>query len=584
MKLFLRPMAATAMAAAAIAPSALQPTESLAQSDASAASALSLSPQTRDLGGWKRSVSGPRAKLSFERRGKATRRALRVSDLRGSGVAAITAKLPRRSRVSVKAVVKVYRMRLMNRASRPLIWVGGTGGRNQQAGIIRVRGALRWATWYLTPSGARTKLKVGRRVTHRKAWQHVALTTVWSRQNARTLLKVGGKVVARSRALRLRSVRATRVSVGLGRASKGRASSLVRLRSAVVRLKTIAPAPGAAPVAAPALKGKLPAEVEPYSPTFAFNETIPANTPTDPRSAAIVGQLAGNASSAKVTLTSDGEVPPVYVASPGDPLLKVNVGGVSTSFRVPAGAVAGTGSDHPLVLLDPSHPQFGKDTELRLWQASISGTSLSASGAGLFHYNNDGAVLNPDGSQSVSVPFAGSGTGSGLSILAGLIRGDEVKQGEIRHALRFAYSAGDFTSKFRAPAIKSDQPKNTSTRNPATAMDMGMRLQLDPSVNCDTRTVPGTSATSGQTRYLRMICHALQQYGMIAVDGTGTGGLLFQAENNATADWNAIVGPTVNGSYGYILRDATSPSDGLQRDANSGIPWSRMRVLASSEY
>ena len=295
--------------------------------------------------------------------------------------------------------------------------------------------------------------------------------------------------------------------------------------------------------------------MEPYSPTFAFNETIPPNTASDPRSAAIVSQLAANASNAKVTLTSGGEVPPVYVASPTDPLLKVNVGGVSTSFRVPRNAVAGSGSDSPLVLLDPSHPQFGKDTELRLWQANVGSSSISASGAGLFHYNNDGAVLNPDGSQSVSVPFAGSGTGSGLSILAGLIRGDEVQQGEIRHALRFAYSAGDFTSNFRPPAIKSDQPKGTSTRDPASAMDMGMRLQLDPAVNCDARTVPGQAATSGQTRYLRMICHALQTYGMIAVDGTGTGGILFQAENDATANWSSIVGPTVNGSYGYILRD-----------------------------
>ena len=238
----------------------------------------------------------------------------------------------------------------------------------------------------------------------------------------------------------------------------------------------------------------------------------------------------------KVDLSADGEVPPVYVAKPTDPLFSVNVGGRNTRFRVPAQAQAGGGADSPLVILDPAHPDFGRDTELRLWQANIGSNSLSASGAGLFHYNNDGAALNPDGSQSVSVPFAGGGTGSGLSILAGLIRPAQVQSGSIRHALRFAYSAADFTNKFRSPATRTDQPKGTSTRNPATAMDMGMRLQLDPAVNCDTRTVPGRPGL--ETAFLRQICHALQDYGMIAVDGSSDRVILLMMENSATASWN----------------------------------------------
>jgi hypothetical protein len=253
---------------------------------------------------------------------------------------------------------------------------------------------------------------------------------------------------------------------------------------------------------------------------------------------------------------------------------------------VPAGVVPGAGADFPLVLLDPAHPTLGAFVELRLWQATIDNTAktLSANGAGLFHYNNDGKALNPDGTPSISVPFSGWGTGSGLSILAGLIRPDEVKRDRIEHALRFTYSACNSTSAFRAPATKTDQPNGCATEDPPSAMDMGMRLQLSTSVSCDARTVPGKSDTSLETRFLRMICRALQEYGMIMMDGTAPKGLLLMMEGKATAGWTALVGAELYGSYGYLIRDKDTPSDGLTRGPTDGIPWDKLRVLAKSVF
>ncbi len=331
----------------------------------------------------------------------------------------------------------------------------------------------------------------------------------------------------------------------------------------------------------------LTAAQQPYDPVkFAFNQKIPVGVGDDPRSTAVADRLDTLTADKKVAMSVEGEVPPVYVVSPSDPLYSVTVDGQETSFRVPAGAVPGGGADYPLILLDPLHPDHGAFTELRLWQASVNAGSktLTASGAGLFHYNNDGQLLNPDATPSISVPFLGWGTGSGLSYLAGLIRPDEVKQGVIAHALRFNYSACHSSDTFRAPATKTDQPNGCSTQDPPSAMEMGMRLQLSPSVDCSARTVPGKADGSKETRFVRMICRALQDYGMIMTDGTGPGGLLLMMEHKATADWQATVGDELWGSYGYLVRDQDTPDDGQQRGPSDGIPWGQLRVLAKSVF
>jgi hypothetical protein len=83
---------------------------------------------------------------------------------------------------------------------------------------------------------------------------------------------------------------------------------------------------------------------------------------------------------------------------------------------------------------------------------------------------------------------------------------------------------------------------------------------------------------------LRMICRAMQKYGIIAMDGSSDRVMLLQMEHSATANWPTLIGPEVYGSYGYLVRDNTSPSDGYSRDSSSGIPWSKLRVLSTSVF
>jgi hypothetical protein len=90
-------------------------------------------------------------------------------------------------------------------------------------------------------------------------------------------------------------------------------------------------------------------------------------------------------------------------------------------------------------------------------------------------------------------------------------------------------------------------------------------------------------AGSGSTRFLRTLCRALQDYGMIVLDGSSDRVLLLEMEDEATAGWSKILGPAKSNSYSHIIRDQSSPDDGLSRNAGSGIPWNRMRVVARGE-
>ena len=504
----------------------------------------------------------------------------------------LTATVPAGRAVVVTTRVRVAGARIAG-GRRALISIGSPRRSRLQVGVARTpRGGTRWAGWRQSASGV-ARVAVSAVRVRRGRLQRLSV----SASGASVVVRVDGRLVFRGGRAQMRSVSRRHITLGLA-PGPGRGNILVsrptaRVVAPAVKLISKGPAPvvhapgpdaGLAPAPLGPTALSPSASDRPYDPSFAFNQAIPAGAAADARSSAIVSQVDANTAASKVVMTSSSDVPPVYIAKPTDPFYSVNVGGQTTRFRVPAGAVPGGGSDTPMVILDPSHPDFGADTELRLWQASISGSSLQASGAGLFHYNSDGAILNPSGTRSLGTPFRGQGTGSGLSIMAGLIRPEEVRRGQIDHALRFAYSAADFSNRFRAPAIKTDQPNGTSTRNPATAMDMGMRLQLDPSVNCQARTVPGKADGSLETRYLRMLCTALQRYGMIAVDGTGDRGLMLMMEHDKTAPWASVVGTPLYGSYGYLIRDADSPSDGLSRNGTSGIPWNALRVLDRSTF
>jgi len=93
-----------------------------------------------------------------------------------------------------------------------------------------------------------------------------------------------------------------------------------------------------------------------------------------------------------------------------------------------------------------------------------------------------------------------SADAAGLPILAGLVRRDEVLQGEIKHALRF--TAAQTQKAFIPPATHY-----ASTSTSKTLPPMGLRMRMKSTYDC-----------SAYTSEVQVICRALKKYGMLLAD------------------------------------------------------------------
>ena len=150
-------------------------------------------------------------------------------------------------------------------------------------------------------------------------------------------------------------------------------------------------------------------------------------------------------------------------------------------------------------------------------------------------------------------PLAGTGnehggaTGGGVSLLTGLVRTFEIKQGYIDHALVFAT---DISCKgtYRYPATKTD---GHSTK--PNCLPEGARVQLDPSIDVDK--LPGI--TPGE----KAVATALQTYGAYNRDNAGA--------------------PMAFGFENPVAKADPYPAAGFTNDYYDmpHIPWNKLRVL-----
>jgi hypothetical protein len=179
--------------------------------------------------------------------------------------------------------------------------------------------------------------------------------------------------------------------------------------------------------------------------------------------------------------------------------------------------------------------------------------------------------------------ITGIGTGSGLSITAGVITRAELAAltsmtvaqiaaadpGPIPHAV--AFNSSQAGPAFRFPAKKSD---GSNPSGVATPIPEGTRFQLNPTVNL--------AAVSGITKFEAAVGRALQLFGAVLVDTGGPpasmlNGFYFEAQDLSDPGRNPPTLPGDNTRTGGLY-----PSVGLEWDyfAMDHIPWASVRALA----
>ena len=154
--------------------------------------------------------------------------------------------------------------------------------------------------------------------------------------------------------------------------------------------------------------------------------------------------------------------------------------------------------------------------------------------------------LTTDG---VNQPYDGEGSCrvAKVPLLQGLITYNEVvNEGAINHAIAFATWSN--------AASTGWYPTHISTVESADDTDpwaniLGMRYQLDPGFNCE---------ATGWNNFNKIVCRALQKYGMIYVENAGPYNNAIYAENlvNKPVSWDGIITQSI------------------------AIPWDKMRIVA----
>lgn len=289
----------------------------------------------------------------------------------------------------------------------------------------------------------------------------------------------------------------------------------------------------------------FPAGMRLFSPTSIWNAALPALAPLDYRSTRLSGALSAEvnrevSANTGPWINTDSWSVPVYTVGAAVPkvrvALDVGVTALQRDFEavpMPPNARVAGGRDGTLTVYQPS-----TDSLWEFWLAHRDADGWHARWGGKL----DHVSTNPG---FFGGAFGGSGTG--LSLLGGLITVNEMRAGRIDHALALGIpntAAGTFTW----PAQRGDG----RTVGPAGVPE-GTHLRIDPSVNL---------TTLGLSRLGLAIARAAQRYGVVVRDTSGC--VVFYAEDPITTGSNPY--PQIFGDYpNRLLR---------------GFPWGRMQVVA----
>jgi len=288
----------------------------------------------------------------------------------------------------------------------------------------------------------------------------------------------------------------------------------------------------AAPVAAEAAAESAP--WRPFSAASPWNTPIPAGAPIDPNSDVLMGEFAGlnalhiNMPDWSVAIYPVDETTPKHYVRAIYPDHYGRGFGPSERVPIPAGASA-AGPDFGTGFLVLEDRKAGKAWEMRQAGQNPDGTWFAGFGAVV---DLRGTGVNPPWMKAESAAHSASPRASGVPLVAGLIRVDELKAGRIDHALAFAYPLAR-TGAFVPPASTALEAGNGRPVNPF-GLPMGARIQLDPSYDIENTLMSPEG---------KVIARALQEYGAILVDDAGAAVLFAEAAPAQLAEWEGVLSP-----------------------------------------
>jgi len=241
----------------------------------------------------------------------------------------------------------------------------------------------------------------------------------------------------------------------------------------------------------------------PFSPDSFWNTPLGESAELDPDSPGLVATLAAQVADRKAWINTYQYSSPLYVVDADQPHVRVILDKRSRPLTAAFASVP----------LPPDVvPARGSDAQRVVWQPA---------------------------------------TATGVPLLGGLITLDDLRRGEIDHALAIGVTRAR-SYVWSWPAQRTDG----ATDNP-TAIPEGARFRLDPELDIDSLDLPPLT---------RMIAEAAQRYGIVVRDKTGSS-VTFEAEDATRFPTDPYYG--TGGWFG-----GRSPSALLAR-----FPWSRLQAL-----
>ena len=297
----------------------------------------------------------------------------------------------------------------------------------------------------------------------------------------------------------------------------------------------------------------LPARV--FAESSFWYTPIPADAPLHPNSASFVTEFLRQKKAyyGTVSINTTAYASPVYIADAAAPNVQVTEWDCQhkkfsdpelakqwKAVPVPAHAEAATGTDAEMTIYQPS-----TDTMWEFWQArKVNGGWQGCWG---------GRMQNVSKGQGIWQKPYGT-TATGLPFLGGQITPEELRQGEIKHAMGISLVNTEKWSIYSWPANRSDgyNPKNAPNRIPE-----GLRFRLDPAVDVQSLKMHPMG---------KVIAKAAQMYGFVVWDKAGA--ITLRAQNPKSYTTLGLPDP-------YPALFKATPTYALL----NGFPWEKLRFL-----